>query len=238
MLGMHYCTTLGHPSFPLFIRWFGIPGLKEVETTEVAPDSAPADMGTAGLVAESLPDEPEVALLEAAPPVPATTRLRPVLLQVSRTRYLALILAVALVGTLYSIGLFLLVKPQMSETMQRALGFNASVSEKTFTLPGILVVLAFAFGEEIFFRLGIQNFLAARLHLQDGRYWVAIVLTSLLWTAGHVGTLDPEWVKLAQVFPVGLMLGWLFKKYGVESTILAHGLFNVLLLIPASYLIT
>ena len=92
--------------------------------------------------------------------------------------------------------------------------------------------MEFAIGEEIIFRLGIQSFLVKYLKLEGQSYWIAILITSALWTIGHAGTLQPEWVKLAQIFPVGLMLGWLFRKYGAESTILAHGLFNILMLLP------
>ena len=74
---------------------------------------------------------------------------------------------------------------------------------------------------------GIQSFLAHYLKWQGNRYWAAIALTSLLWTLGHAGMLDPGWVKLAQIFPVGLMLGWLFRRHGVEACMLTHGLFNV-----------
>jgi membrane protease YdiL (CAAX protease family) len=55
-----------------------------------------------------------------------------------------------------------------------------------------------------------------------------IELTTVVWTLGHLGSLDPDWVKLAQIFPTGLALGWLYRRQGAESAIAAHALFNVL----------
>ena len=41
------------------------------------------------------------------------------------------------------------------------------------------------------------------------------------------GTLEPDWIKLAQVFPAELALGWLARKHGIEACILAHVVFNI-----------
>ncbi len=106
------------------------------------------------------------------------------------------------------------------------------------TAQAILFLLLVAFGEEIVFRLGVQSFLAKYLKLSPNRYWIAIVVTTLLWTIGHAGALEPAWVKLVQIFPVGLMLGWLCQRYGMESSIMAHAVFNLALAFPSSYLVT
>jgi membrane protease YdiL (CAAX protease family) len=101
-----------------------------------------------------------------------------------------------------------------------------------------LVLLEFAFAEEIVFRLGIQNYLARLFRLQGNRYWIAIVLTGLFWSLAHASILDPEWVKIAQVFPLGLALGYVFKQYGTEACILVHGVFNVIMMFLAPFLIS
>ncbi len=93
-----------------------------------------------------------------------------------------------------------------------------------------LILIAFAFGEEILFRLGIQNFLAKQFRLNGNRYWVAVVVTSGIWSLGHANTLNPEWVKMVQIFPLGIALGFLFKKHGLESCIIAHGIFNLIMM--------
>ena len=92
------------------------------------------------------------------------------------------------------------------------------------------------FAEEIMFRLGIQNYIAQKLSFER-KYWIAVLLTTLIWTSGHTGVLEPDWVKLVQVFPFGIALGWLFIKHGAESCILAHMVFNVSILYPGIFLI-
>ena len=59
----------------------------------------------------------------------------------------------------------------------------------------------------------------------------AVALASILWSLGHANTLNPEWVKFAQVFPLGIAFGFLFKRFGIESAMAAHGFFNVIMMI-------
>lgn len=138
---------------------------------------------------------------------------------------------------LYSVILFGLLKPQLSTTMQQFIAANPSAAANVLSLQSVLLLLGVAVAEELFFRLGIQSYLARKLRLQGGRYWIAIILTALLWALGHTGALDPDRIKLVQILPVGLLLGWLFSKHGTESAILAHGAFNVIMLVLAPYLI-
>lgn len=104
----------------------------------------------------------------------------------------------------------------------------------------ILAALLPAFGEELIFRLGIQNYLSLRLNLRGGDYWAAVVMTAGLWSLLHGNLLEPAWVKPVQVFPLGVLLGFLFRRYGTEACILVHGAFNLVmiplqpLLIPAA----
>lgn len=216
MLGIHYCASMGHPSFPLLLRSL----IPEGNTQGISPDPAAAQ-----------PPLPEDATpLTAAEPAPSPV-------QVDWRKCLAGSLGVAAAGVLYTVGLFLLSNPHLSESAERAFGVTPFDTDSSVTIEVIVFALAAAVAEEVIFRLGIQSFLAKHLRLQGGRYWLAIVVSAALWTAGHAGSLTPEWVKLAQVFPVGLMFGWLFRKYGAESSILAHGLFNVILVFPAARLI-
>ena len=39
--------------------------------------------------------------------------------------------------------------------------------------------------------------------------------------------MEPDRVKLAQVFPAGLALGWRARKHGIEACILAHVVFDI-----------
>ena len=95
--------------------------------------------------------------------------------------------------------------------------------------PSLIVLLAvLSTVEELTFRLAIQNQLARLFRWHETRYWRAIVLTTLLWTFVHAGAVDPDWVKFVQIFPLGLALGWMFRRYGIESCVAAHVLLNVL----------
>lgn len=148
-------------------------------------------------------------------------------------------MAVSIGAVLFSSILFYVTSPRLSDLIRQYSGLNSVNSSMAYepSLFAVIVMLEFAFAEEIMFRLGIQNFLANIFDWQGSKYWVAIFLSSTLWTIGHVGVIEPNWVKFLQVFPVGLALGWLFKKYSTESSILAHGLFNVIMLFLAQYLI-
>jgi len=138
-----------------------------------------------------------------------------------------MVLAVAIGSIIYSSVLFLLTSPRISDLAEQVFGEGVSVADSSVSLLSLLIVLEFAFAEEITFRLGIQNYLAKQLNWQGNKYWIAIALTAALWTLGHTGIVEPDWVKLLQIFPIGLALGWLFRKVGTEGCILAHALFNV-----------
>jgi len=231
MLGMYYAAELGYPSFPILLKKFKIPVAEEnlnlvaeTDKTETSQENQSSDLFSAQ--AETIPQDEIVK--------------RPVtdlLISINWKEYFIKVLGVSAVSILYTIILFLLTKPQMSELAQQKFGISSVNLENTINIQGILVLFEFAIAEEIVFRLGIQNFLAKYLKLQNNNYWIAIFITSVLWTLAHAGVLEPEWVKLAQILPVGLLLGWLYKKFGTESTMLAHGIFNFVLVFLAGYLI-
>ena len=120
--------------------------------------------------------------------------------------------------------------------LSKVQGAKSRISNEPSVLMA-LVVLEFAFAEEILFRLGIQNYLAKQFRLNGSKYWVAVVLTSAFWSLAHANILNPEWVKMVQIFPLGIALGFLFKKYGLESCIIAHGIFNLIMMVLGPYLI-
>ncbi len=185
--------------------------------------------------------QPANSILHEIPEqIPASKESHPasdLLLDIKWKDYFLTILGVSFIGILYSVVLFLLTEPHLSEILQKKVSPPSAGFANVITIPAILLALEVAIAEEIIFRLGIQSFLVKYLKLEGQSYWIAIVITSVLWTVGHVGALDPEWVKPAQIFPIGLMLGWLFRKYGAESTILAHGLFNLVFGFFSAYLL-
>jgi len=156
------------------------------------------------------------------------------------TRAFSLAVLLTIVGaTTYSYVLLSATTPRASETVRRLMELQPATAglASEASLLAALAMLEFAFIEEIVFRLGIQNLLAKSMRLQGQWYWVAIILTAALWSSGHAGTLEPGWVKMAQVFPIGLALGKLCERFGVESCIVAHGGFNLIMLFLAPSLI-
>ena len=154
--------------------------------------------------------------------------------------YITAILLVVVGAILFSVILFKLTSPQLSETMKQLSkdqGARLGISSEPTVLTA-LVLIAYAFGEEILFRLGIQNYLAQQFRLSGNKYWVAVALTSAIWALAHANILTPEWVKIVQIFPSGIAFGFLFKKYGLESCIFAHGIFNLSMMGIGPYLIT
>ncbi len=200
-LGMYYCSVLGFPRL----------------LPRAASDAAPAP-GTP----EDAPDEPgvgEEAVAEAAAEVDEASVARAVLMA----------LLVAAGATAWSWVLFRITRPQLSAMLRQLAesrlahrGLSTEVS-----LPTILMLVQIACAEEVVFRLGIQNYLAVHFGLRRRLYGVAVVLTAVLWAMGHAEVLDPWWVKLVQIFPIGVALGLLARRFGAASCMVAHGAFNV-----------
>jgi membrane protease YdiL (CAAX protease family) len=213
MLGMHYAAVLGHPSFPLLQRLYNPrpsaatqAGLGLAEPGDATPMLAPL-----------LPQGEAAA--QAVVASPATKPL-------ARCAWAVSTLAVVGAAIGYSALLFRLTSPRLSEVLAGLPGYNP---EQAYTLtPAVLLtLLVAALSEEVVYRLGIQGFLARYLNAQGQRYWIPVVLAALLWTLQHAGAVEPGWVKLAQVFPIGVLLGWLYRRQGIESCIVAHALFNL-----------
>ncbi len=179
-------------------------------------------------------DEPNVDITTLHSP-PSYSLVEPQHLTTSASS-IALIVVSAIA---YTFLLFWATSPRLAISLQSniLLGPDGSTQE-SITLLTLMFVAEAAFFEEIFFRLGFQNFLAYTFEWHTEKYWVAIIGASLVWTLGHVAVLDPTWVKLIQVFPLGIALGWMFKKYGIESSIITHVVFNVVMALLSPFLLT
>ena len=226
MLGMFYAASNGYPSFPLLLRRFKSSAVEESAQPAV---QVPEDEAILSELEESASVVPEIQAVKA--------EAADVLITINWKHYSLVVVGASLAGILYSSLLFLLTNPKMSELVQQAFGTSSVNQADDLNFQTFMVLLQFAIAEEIVFRLGIQNFLVKYLKLQNGSTWIAIVIASALWTIGHAGVLDPEWVKFVQIFPLGLLLGWLYNKFGLESTMLVHTIFNFALVILAGYLI-
>lgn len=89
-----------------------------------------------------------------------------------------------------------------------------------------LAVVASAFSEEIAFRGLLQPWLKAALGGGRAEALIATVVTSALWACGHAAYTDPAWIKIGQIFAIGLAFGYLSQRYNLQSAILAHATLN------------
>lgn len=121
----------------------------------------------------------------------------------------------------------------------------AAVQER-FNPPLLARVLYGGITEELLLRWGLMTALVwlAWRFLQDRRgapraayVWLAIVLSALMFGAGHlpaakvlVGALDVNVVAfvIGANTAFGLLFGWLFWRHGLESAMIAHALAHVI----------
>jgi len=213
--GIFFSNQLSIRSFPLIAPRLGLPPAPApVATPAVDPITPPA-------VTESTPEADTPIGSEVVLPEPIAS-LAP--LPTNWTRYWLNILGVGVGAVVYSAVLFLITQPRPGLIVQDLISPGAPI----MTPLTVVILLEFAFVEELIFRLGIQNYLGAKLINKRYGYAIAVTLTAALWAMAHVGSLDPDWIKLAQIFPLGLALGWLYRRQGTESTIMAHALFNLI----------
>ncbi|MDJ0787363.1 MAG: CPBP family intramembrane metalloprotease [Myxococcota bacterium] len=103
----------------------------------------------------------------------------------------------------------------------------------TATSPTVVgVLLRAALAEELLYRLGIQWHLGRVLSRWPRGPDAALLTTAALWTGVHLGTLEPTWVRALQLFPMGVALGMLSRRFGLASCVAAHLVFNGSTLVP------
>jgi len=238
--GIFFSNKINIRSFPLIAPRLGIaPVPVEVAspvtltTPAIEEPAATTDMLNSVSDASLTPINPPAAVVAATPNV-SESIVPPDPAPISWSRYLLTIVGVGVGAVAYSAVLFLITQPRPGLIAQNLLSSDVEI----LTPLTLVIILEFAFAEELIFRLGIQNYLGAKLIDKRYGYAIAVALTAALWSMAHVGSLDPDWVKLAQIFPLGLALGWLYRRQGTESTIMAHALFNLLggLLLSPLYL--
>ncbi|OQA18444.1 MAG: Sporulation-killing factor biosynthesis protein SkfC [bacterium ADurb.Bin363] len=124
--------------------------------------------------------------------------------------------------------LIYIVKPVISEDGKKFLEIMMTVyTNRDF--GSFHIAICAPFTEEPsyrFFYLAIFLWLLKNFRF---RWIVAILLSSLVWTFGHTGSLNPEWMRFIQIFTYGLLLGWLFKRRGLEACIVSHLISNIVL---------
>lgn len=111
--------------------------------------------------------------------------------------------------------------------------FNEYLDETGLDKPGgelaqVILVISASITEEIFFRFALMSFIIVLL--KPWRYAgivIAVLISSVSWTLMHTGITVPLGVKEAQIMVIGVIFGWLFLKYGVEASIIAHAVLNL-----------
>lgn len=262
-LGMYYSAKLGITSLPLiFRRWLPLsrasvpqPAVPDATTLEqhfeadVLPEQdVPAEIQPVTMV-EPLSLWSDVPLDQQGTPLVPRAAAARVMLPEEQPVELVFVPAprvwpalkaglwIAGISLGYTALLFSITHPSPSLLVRNMTGDINLDSAAYLNFYTILLAVAAAFGEELVFRLGIQNMLAYFFRWTGKKYWIAIGLSALLWTLGHAGSLSPEWVKYVQIFPLGLAFGWAYRKYGLESSFLAHMVFNLLAIAFSSWLL-
>jgi membrane protease YdiL (CAAX protease family) len=92
--------------------------------------------------------------------------------------------------------------------------FTAAVNVVGSVMAGLM--------EEIVFRALVQRLLARRLGV-----WAAIVCTTVLFVAYHIGVVAPVWFAYAQIVPASLLLGIVYAHTGNLWLVVAlHGAYD------------
>lgn len=138
----------------------------------------------------------------------------------------AILFALLSVGflVLYSVGLFEITDAKLGSALQGRENLNTSISPLT-----VMAVAMIGFSEEIIYRLGIQNGLTYLWRSSRSGPHLAILVSTAIWCMGHIGAMDPDWVKVAQIFVFGLILGYLNRRFGIIPCMITHSLFNVVM---------
>ena len=100
---------------------------------------------------------------------------------------------------------------------------------RTKELAALSIATYAPFTEEVTYRFFFTAILLTILKNFKYRWPAAVIIASIIWSFGHGGVMEPEWVKFVQIFTYGLILGILFKKKGIEACIISHLLSNILL---------
>ena len=175
---------------------------------------------------------------------PRYGRLATVAARTGIKKPLLLLTFLFLAPLVFSLILFTLVPPAMSEQAADVLGLGSQPS-----LATILLILNLLFAaplvEEIIFRHYLQTRLIAlfsRKH-PPGRKTTAplaviagITLSTLLFAFSHSSILTNDWLKYSQIMVLGVSLGWCQWRLGTEASVALHYTFNFSVLMAAPLL--
>lgn len=90
----------------------------------------------------------------------------------------------------------------------------------------LAIALIPALGEEFLFRLFAISFF--RRHLKV--LWLAVLIPALIWAFGHSSyPIYPTYIRAVELSLVGIVLGIAYLRYGIETVIIAHYVYNAVI---------
>jgi hypothetical protein len=105
--------------------------------------------------------------------------------------------------------------------------FNATFFDRGYWNEMMLSSLGAVY-EELMVRLFILGGFIFILWRIKCRWELAIVLSTVYWIILHFNGTSQDFVKALQLFPLGLSLGYMLKRYGFESCVFIHLSYNLL----------
>jgi membrane protease YdiL (CAAX protease family) len=128
---------------------------------------------------------------------------------------LCLVVLIALSDALLYFGGYRVVTPFQVQS------YTSAAAEGWLVALWVGTIIVAPAGEETLFR----GFLFRGWVRTERAAWPAIIIISILWAALHV---QYDWTGIAQIFVVGLFLGWMRWRSGsMLLTFLLHALFNL-----------
>jgi membrane protease YdiL (CAAX protease family) len=129
-----------------------------------------------------------------------------------------------------SLALFMLVKVDAGQELKAIVKMLPGIDWRS---PAVMLgaslplVLSAALAEEVTYRGILQPLIAGPRNGSRVRPIIAIVVTSLLWAFGHSLNTNAPFLKLGQVFLIGLAFGAIARKWSVEASAAAHLVLNL-----------
>jgi hypothetical protein len=107
-------------------------------------------------------------------------------------------------------------------------GWHEVDGEQAGPLAYFLACAVFPLREEIVFRLGVQAFLSRQLGPKPKWHYAAILIAAGLFSLSHLSNIDEYGVKMIEIAPIGVALGFLFARSGLACAVSAHAMLNLL----------
>ncbi len=142
----------------------------------------------------------------------------------ARTAAETVLLAAGVVA--FSAALLHAVRTGPSESFSRWMAARDHLNFRSGYIP--LLILLAPIWEETALRWYLLNRIEGKLADWPWGRPAAILGTAALWALGHAAMTDPPWVKMAQIFCVGCILGARFRSIGLSGCIVVHMAMNLM----------